>query len=57
MLQAWHSMVVLFQGIKARIIKQEMVLGTGQMLQVDASQSEDMDGTPGVLQVICPYKY
>ncbi|XP_023723547.1 uncharacterized protein LOC111873237 isoform X4 [Cryptotermes secundus] len=49
---AWHAMVVLFQGIRARIIKHEMVLGTGQMLQLDASQSEDLDGTPGVLQFL-----
>jgi hypothetical protein len=56
-LQAWHAMAVLFQGIKAVIIKQEMVLGTGQILQLDASQSQDLDRTPGVLQVICPYKY
>jgi hypothetical protein len=50
-------MVVLFQGIKAHIIKQEMVLGTGQMLQLDASHSQDLDRTPGFLKVICPDKY
>jgi hypothetical protein len=56
-LQAWHAVVVLFQGIKACITKQEMVLGTGQMVQLDASQSQDLDRAPGALQVIHLYKY
>jgi hypothetical protein len=55
-LQAWHVVVVLFQGIKAVITKKEMVIGTGQMLQLDASQSQDLDRVPGVLQVIFSYK-
>jgi hypothetical protein len=49
--QAWHVVTVLLQGIEARITKHEMVLGTGQMLQLDASQSQDLDRSPGTLQV------
>ena len=58
MQQAWHAVKVLLQGIKARIMKVEMVLGTGQMLQLDASQSQDLDGSPGALQVThtCKFK-
>lgn len=52
MSQAWHAVTVLLQGIKARITKYEMVLGTGQMLQLDASQSQDLDRSPGTLQVV-----
>jgi len=50
--QAWHAVTVLSQGIKARITKYEMVLGTGQMLQLDASPSQDLDRSPGTLQVM-----
>jgi hypothetical protein len=56
-LQAWYPVTVLSQGIKARITKQEMVLGTGQMLQLDASQSQDLDRSQGTLQVLCPCVY
>ena len=45
-------MNVQSQGIKAQITQQEVVLGTGQALQLDASQSKDEDMTPGFLQVI-----
>jgi hypothetical protein len=55
--QAWLAVTVLLQGIKAHITKYEMVLGTGQMLQLDASQSQDLDKSPGTLQVICISKY
>jgi hypothetical protein len=55
--QAWHAVTVLFQGIKAHITKHEMVLGTGQMLQLDASQSQDPDRSPGTLQVMYINKY
>jgi hypothetical protein len=50
-------MAVLSQGIRAYITKKEMVVGTGQMLELDASQSQDLDRAPGTLQVICPYNY
>jgi hypothetical protein len=55
--QAWHAVTVLFQGIEARITKHEMVMGTGQMLQLDASQSQDLDRSPGTLQVMHTSKY
>jgi len=48
---------VLLQGIKARITKYEMVLGTGQTLQLDASQSQDLDRSSGTLQVTHMSKY
>lgn len=57
MSQAWHAVTVLLQGIKAHIIKYEMVLGTGQMLQLDASPSQDLDKSPGTLQVMRMSKY
>lgn len=57
MSQAWHAVTVLSQGIKARITKYEMVLGTGQMLQLDASPSQDLDRSPGTLQVMHMSKY
>lgn len=57
MSQAWHAVTVLFQGIKVYITKYEMVLGTGQMLQLDASQSQDLDRSPGTLQVTRISKY
>lgn len=57
MSQARHAVTVLLQGIEARITKYEMVLGTGQMLQLDASQSQDLDRSPGTLQVTHMSKY
>jgi hypothetical protein len=43
---------VLARGIKACIIKQEVVMGMGEMLQLDASQSQDLDRTAETLQLL-----
>ncbi|KAJ9573568.1 hypothetical protein L9F63_009053, partial [Diploptera punctata] len=47
---AWLAVSVQSQGLKARISQQEVVVGTGQALQLDASQSKDEDMKPGNLQ-------